>query len=62
MERWDYTHYLGLLRAYSIYARTQCMLGNFMTQTLMQLDKKKLKAVQVRNKLAEVKRAETIYK
>ena len=57
MERWDYTDYIGLIRAYSIYARTQCMLGNFMTHTLMQLYKKKVLAVKARNKLAELERA-----
>ena len=62
MENWDYTDFTALLRAYSVYSRTQCMLGNFITHTLAQFDKERSAALKIRDKLMTLKKSRNICK
>ena len=55
-KRWDFTDYVPLLRAYSLYVSSLFMLSNFISQTLLQMDEKVLRALQARNKFAKAKR------
>ena len=62
MDNWDYTDFTGLLRAYSVYSKTQCMVGNFILHTLAQFDQARADAMKIRYKLRFLKRSASIYK